>query len=89
MKTAIMQELIEYLNKDFDWFVKNSPEHGVIPQIIKKATELDAKYASSVNGREWIKVEDVCFYHYMKNLIKQMLKLQNCLLILNSNPHPD
>lgn len=41
-KTA-MQELIEYLNKDYEWFVNNSPEHGVIPQIIKKATQLLAK----------------------------------------------
>ena len=35
-----LQELIEYLNKDFEWFVKNSPEYGVVPQIITKAKEL-------------------------------------------------
>jgi hypothetical protein len=37
--TAI-QQLIEYLNTDFKWFVDNSPSHGVLPKIIVKATEL-------------------------------------------------
>lgn len=39
-QNTALQELIEYLNKDFEWVVKNSPDYGVIPQIIKKATEL-------------------------------------------------
>ena len=35
-----MQELIDYCNKEFEWFVKHSPEYGVVPKVIIKATEL-------------------------------------------------
>ena len=39
-QNTALQEFIDYINKDFEWFVKNSPDYGVMPKLLKKATEL-------------------------------------------------
>lgn len=40
MQQTPIQELISYLETDFDWFFKHSPDNGVLPKIKEKATSL-------------------------------------------------
>lgn len=47
MKSA-MQELIEFIDKNYDWFIAHSPEYGVVPKIKKKATELLEKECQQI-----------------------------------------
>lgn len=37
---SALQELIKYIKYEFDWFLNNSPDLGVVPKILKKAEEL-------------------------------------------------
>lgn len=35
-----LQKLLDYINSEYEWFIDNSPEYGVIPKIISKINEL-------------------------------------------------
>lgn len=60
-----MQTMIEFIEKNYDWFIAHSPEYGVVPKILAKATELLTKEReqmvnlSNHDREEWVKVEDV------------------------------
>ena len=40
MAQTALQELIEYIEKDYEWFLKHSPDYGVVPKILEKAQSL-------------------------------------------------
>ena len=60
-----MQELIEFIEKNYDWFVVHSPEYGVVPKILEKAQSLLPKerqgYIDAVDDT------NNAYTHYVEN----------------------
>ena len=40
MKTDL-QKLKEYITTEFGWYIENSPNYGVVPQILIKIEEIE------------------------------------------------
>jgi hypothetical protein len=45
-------ELREFINNEFNWYIKHSPDYGVVPRILAKISELEAEIAKEKDEKK-------------------------------------
>lgn len=50
--STALQELIAFIEKDYEWFLTHSPDYGVVPKILDKAKSLLPKERKDLDDAE-------------------------------------
>lgn len=79
-----LEQLEEYIRKEFDYFVRFSPPEGIVPKILKKIKDIElnkpilweefkeGQIYESLQQEVWVKCEIV--YHYRGQLMIKILE---------------
>lgn len=57
LPTNSMRKLIDFIDKNYDWFIAHSPKYGVVPKIRAKAVEL-MESVPTTNSMQWVRASE-------------------------------